>query len=90
MNGVTFERRGELIWVAPQYEDKLTPEIEEAIRRNQSTVSAFVVSIPKTEVPKPVVSEQPIDPDSLPDEEWDEDSKAFFADLLAMESGQKR
>ena len=68
----------------------MTPEIEACIRQNQSLVSAFVVSMPKTEAPKPVVSEQPIDPDDAPDEAWDEDSKAYLADLLAMESGQQR
>ncbi len=45
INGIKFIKRGEggECWVTPEHESKLTPEIEAAIRLNQSIVSAFVV-----------------------------------------------
>ncbi len=44
-NIVKFEKReGGEVWVTPEFESKLTASIEEAIRRNQSIVSAFVTT----------------------------------------------
>ena len=43
-----MRERGD-IWVTPASETKLTKEIEEAIRRNQSMVSAFVTPVTVTE-----------------------------------------
>ncbi len=67
-NEIEFEvrERGE-VWVTLEFESKLTPAIEEFIKRNQSIVSSFVVA---KKISEPV-AEAVADPDELlTDEDW--------------------
>ncbi|MCA8991371.1 MAG: bifunctional DNA primase/polymerase [Planctomycetaceae bacterium] len=88
-HGIEFTRNDEgTIWVSDGQTKFVMPAIERAIRANQETLTAFVPKVKSAE-PKPEQVEPQQDKltaDELAEldvsiDDWDDDSKAFFAEL---------